>query len=80
MLGSEGLDLRTHPIDMITHESILLPTGSTDAPGLSAEGITEHVLLILAEVTAQVVWVLWMIFIIVLQFFFLIKVNICQSS
>ena len=55
---------------------MLISGGSTDAPGPSAEGITERVLLILAEVIALVVWVLW----IKCCNFFLIKVSICQSS
>ena len=52
-----------YPKDVVTYQNILLPiithTGdSTDTSGLSAEGIAERVLLILAEVLLVVVGVL----------------------
>ena len=53
---------------MVTHQNILLPISlltsgdSTDTPGLSAEGISGRVLLILTEVISLVVLVLWILY------------------
>ena len=53
---------------MVTHQNILLPISlltsgdSTDTPGLSAEGISGRVLLILTEVISLAIWVPWILY------------------
>ena len=45
-------------IRVFHYPSLLTSGDSTDTPGLSAEGITGRVLLILTEVISLVVWVI----------------------
>ena len=48
------------------HPSLLTSGDSTDTPGLSAEGITGRVLLILTGVISLVVWILGILLVTVL--------------
>ena len=49
-------------IRIICYPLLLTSGDSTDTPGLSAEGITGRVFLILSEVILLVVWILGIIF------------------
>ena len=61
MLQLEGLCRGLHPRNVVTHNNILLLTillTSGNSTGLSAEGITGRVLLILSDVILLLVWAL----------------------
>ena len=49
-------------IKIICYPSLLTSDDSTDTPGLTAEGITGRVLLILTEVISLVVWIIGILF------------------